>query len=123
MIIEERQRLDGLELAELTGRALTSIEGLRSSVEELKHELRTAVGIISVSRTEKFSSDSYPVKANHVEAGWGDKARFKGPAAIVVVLALIFTIGWVAVGWGPPKSQQYQLSPTTPAIQPAQPQK
>jgi len=110
MITEERQRLDGLELAELTGRAMTSIEGLRSSVDDLRLELRSAVGIVSASHTGKFTSDSYPAKANTVDARWGEKARFRGPAGIVVVLALIFVAGWVAIGWGPPKQQQPQVT-------------
>lgn len=110
MITEERQRLDGLELAELSGRAMASIEGLRSALDDMKHEARAMVGAISVSRGAKYTSDSYPVKANTVDARYGDKARFRGPAGIVVVLAMIIVAGWVAVGWGPPKQQVPQIT-------------
>ncbi len=115
--VEAMQRNDGLELAELTGTTMASIEGLRrevntlsSSIESLRHELRTALGLVDTSRRAKNVSDSYPAKPGTVDAKIGDKYRFRSSAWVAIVMTAILASAWVAKDWvsNPPKQQTTQ---------------
>lgn len=124
---EALQRSDSLDLAELTGSVMASIEGLRRetsslsvAVDSLQHnmsalstvaenlriEVRNALGLIDASRGLRTPSDSFPVKTGQVEAKLGDKWRFRSSSVVAIVITIIVVVGWVAKDWSPASMKQ-----------------
>lgn len=115
--VESLQRSDSLDLAELTGSVMASLEGLRrdtqaqsASLDDIRDDIRGIVAAIGELKGKPSSSDSFPAKANVVDAKMGDKYRFRSSAWTAIVMTLIVATAWVAKDWvsSPPKQQTIQ---------------
>lgn len=111
--VEALQRSDSLDLAELTGSVMASIEGLRretqaqsAALDDIRDDIKGLVAAIGELKGKPSSSDSFPAKAGTVEAKLGDKWRFRGSGIVAIIITLIVVIGYVANSWGPPTHKQ-----------------
>jgi hypothetical protein len=101
--LESLQRADGLDLAELTGSVMASLEALKREMSTLSSSIDR---LISGSTQARTNSDSFPAKANTVEAKMGDKWRFRSSGVVAIVITIIVAVAWVAKDWGPPTQKQ-----------------
>lgn len=104
--VEALQRSDSLDLAELTGSVMASIEGLRRETQaqstalgDIRDDIKELVAAIGELKGKPSSSDSFPVKANMVDAKMGDKYRLRSSAWTAIVITLIVVSGWVTKDW------------------------